>query len=95
MLTFQFGGSVSKDSGEEKDESKDDKKEDENPTTKMRPRSNSGSRFLTDEEILEKVLVLNLDTGESIPLSQAEDKLPQCVNPLSLHIMRRTKEYSR
>ena len=37
--------------------------------------------------------VLNLDTGEEIPLSIAEDKLPQCVNPLSLHIMRLTSEY--
>jgi hypothetical protein len=59
-----------------------------------RPRSNSG-RFLTDTEILEQVSVLNLDTGEKIPLSLAEDKIPRCMNPLSLHIMRRTKEYSR
>lgn len=86
-------GSLSLDSVDEKDQSKSEKKSDK--AMAMRPRSNSGSRFLTDEEILEKVLVLNLDTGESIPLSQAEDKLPQCVNPLSLHIMRRTKEYSR
>ncbi|GFO37301.1 WD repeat-containing protein 44, partial [Plakobranchus ocellatus] len=58
-----------------------------------RPRSNSG-RLLTDEEILELVTVRNLDTGETIPLSTAEDKLPKCVNPLALHIMKRTKEYS-
>ncbi|GFR63234.1 WD repeat-containing protein 44 [Elysia marginata] len=58
-----------------------------------RPRSNSG-RLLSDEEILELVTVRNLDTGETIPLSTAEDKLPKCVNPLALHIMRRTKEYS-
>ncbi|XP_012941432.1 WD repeat-containing protein 44 [Aplysia californica] len=58
-----------------------------------RPRSNSGHP-LTDEEILELVTVRNLDTGETIPLSTAEDKLPKCVNPLALHIMRRTKEYS-
>lgn len=37
--------------------------------------------------------VLNLDTGERVPLSIAEDKLPQCINPLSLHIMRLTSEY--
>lgn len=37
--------------------------------------------------------VLNLDTGERVPLSVAEDKLPQCINPLSLHIMRLTSEY--
>lgn len=47
------------------------------------------------QEILEMVTVRNLDTGEMMPLSVAEDRLPQCVNPLSLHIMRRTKEYSR
>ncbi|CAL1538845.1 unnamed protein product [Lymnaea stagnalis] len=58
-----------------------------------RPRSKSG-RPLTDEEILELVTVRNLDTGETIPLSTAEDKLPKCVNPLALHIMKRTKEYS-
>ncbi len=35
------------------------------------------------QEILDMVLVLNLDTGESIPLSQAEEKLPQwpCFGP--------------
>ncbi|XP_017786789.1 PREDICTED: WD repeat-containing protein 44 [Nicrophorus vespilloides] len=48
---------------------------------------------LTDLEILQQVTVLNLDTGERIPLSVAEDKLPQCLNPLSLHIMRLTSEY--
>lgn len=31
--------------------------------------------------------------GERVPLSIAEDKLPQCINPLSLHIMRLTSEY--
>ncbi|XP_025080244.1 WD repeat-containing protein 44-like [Pomacea canaliculata] len=64
-----------------------------NQPLSTRPRSNSG-RPLTDQEILEMVTVRNLDTGEMMPLSVAEDRLPQCVNPLSLHIMRRTKEYS-
>ncbi|KAL8567204.1 hypothetical protein ACOMHN_046614 [Nucella lapillus] len=58
-----------------------------------RPRTASG-RLLTDEEILQQVTVRNLDTGEMLPLSAAEDRLPKCVNPLSLHLMRRTKEYS-
>ncbi|XP_050680092.1 WD repeat-containing protein 44 isoform X3 [Leptidea sinapis] len=64
----------------------------------------SGLRTLSDIEILERVTVLNLDTesmlrrlvsssGERIPLSVAEHKLPQCINPLSLHIMRLTSEY--
>ena len=35
----------------------------------------------------------NLDTGETVPLSLAEDKLPKCVNPMSLQIMRLTSEY--
>ncbi|XP_056006107.1 WD repeat-containing protein 44-like isoform X2 [Ostrea edulis] len=56
-----------------------------------RPRSNSG-RTLTDEEILETVLVLNLDTGEKVPLSIAEEKIPKCINPLTLHIMKITNE---
>ncbi|XP_027015341.2 WD repeat-containing protein 44 [Tachysurus fulvidraco] len=58
----------------------------------QRPRSNSG-RELTDEEILASVMIKNLDTGEEIPLNQAEEKLPAGINPLTLHIMRRTKEY--
>ncbi|CAM4720710.1 WD repeat-containing protein 44 isoform X2 [Lepidochelys kempii] len=58
----------------------------------QRPRSNSG-RELTDEEILASVMIKNLDTGEEIPLSLAEEKLPPGINPLTLHIMRRTKEY--
>ncbi|XP_014351416.1 WD repeat-containing protein 44 [Latimeria chalumnae] len=58
----------------------------------QRPRSNSG-RELTDEEILASVMIKNLDTGEEIPLSLAEEKLPAGINPLTLHIMRRTKEY--
>uniref|UniRef100_A0A8C7PVZ9 WD repeat-containing protein 44 n=1 Tax=Oncorhynchus mykiss TaxID=8022 RepID=A0A8C7PVZ9_ONCMY len=44
-------------------------------------------------EILASVMIKNLDTGEEIPLIQAEEKLPTGINPLTLHIMRRTKEY--
>eukprot|EP00794_Sanderia_malayensis_P011104 gene11102-12273_t len=51
-------------------------------------------RPLSDIEILEQVIVKNLDTGETIPLSLAEEKLPQCTNPLALQIMRLTSEYS-
>ncbi|XP_025834788.1 WD repeat-containing protein 44 isoform X2 [Agrilus planipennis] len=58
----------------------------------VRTRTDSGKR-LTDREILEQVTVLNLDTGERVPLSVAEEKLPQGINPLSLHIMRLTSEY--
>lgn len=58
----------------------------------VRTRTDSG-KHLTDYEILQQVTVLNLDTGERVPLSVAEDKLPQCINPLSLHIMRLTSEY--
>ncbi|XP_063632761.1 WD repeat-containing protein 44 [Cydia splendana] len=61
----------------------------------LRTHSTSGQR-LTDMQILEQVTVLNLDTGqccEVVPLSVAEHKIPQCINPLSLHIMRLTSEY--
>ncbi|XP_030601675.1 WD repeat-containing protein 44 isoform X2 [Archocentrus centrarchus] len=78
----------------------DKENEDEQPSSQsggqtpgpQRPRSNSG-RELTDEEILASVMIKNLDTGEEIPLIQAEEKLPAGINPLTLHIMRRTKEY--
>ena len=50
---------------------------------------------LSVKEILEQVMVKNLDTGEAVPLSIAEEKLPKCTNPLALQIMRLTSEYSR
>lgn len=49
--------------------------------------------FSIIQEILASVMIKNLDTGEEIPLIQAEEKLPAGINPLTLHIMRRTKEY--
>jgi len=51
--------------------------------------------FYLVKEILEQVMVKNLDTGEAVPLSVAEEKLPKCTNPLALQIMRLTSEYSR
>ena len=40
-------------------------------------------------------MVKNLDTGEAVPLSVAEEKLPKCTNPLALQIMRLTSEFHR
>lgn len=57
----------------------------------VRVNSISG-RPLTDAEILEQVGIKNLDTGETIPLSLAEEKLPECTNPLALHILRLATE---
>eukprot|EP00118_Oscarella_pearsei_P010552 m.65468 g.65468 ORF g.65468 m.65468 type:complete len:244 (+) comp35319_c0_seq15:764-1495(+) len=45
------------------------------------------------QEILEQVSVKNLDTGETMSLSVAEERIPKGANPLSLHIMRLTSEY--
>ncbi|XP_071494614.1 WD repeat-containing protein 44-like [Diadema antillarum] len=58
----------------------------------MQGKSMTGEE-LTDEEILSQVIVKNLDTGETVPLLLAEERLPKCINPLSLHIMRITSEY--
>eukprot|EP00118_Oscarella_pearsei_P010553 m.65472 g.65472 ORF g.65472 m.65472 type:complete len:375 (+) comp35319_c0_seq16:304-1428(+) len=59
-----------------------------------RPRLLSASgRPFTDTEILEQVSVKNLDTGETMSLSVAEERIPKGANPLSLHIMRLTSEY--
>lgn len=52
----------------------------------VRLRSESGQQ-LTDQEILDQVPVRNLDTGENFPLSVADEKTEQCINPLSLYIM--------
>ena len=38
--------------------------------------------------------VKNLDTGTEMDLATAEEQLPQSINPLSLHIMRLTSEYT-
>jgi len=47
------------------------------------------------QEILSAVMVKNLDTGELVPLAEADQKLPKCVDPLVLHIMERTNDYPR
>ena len=52
----------------------------------VRMRTDSG-KHLSDREILEQVPVKNLDTGENFPLSVADEKAEQCINPLSLYIM--------
>jgi WD repeat-containing protein 44 len=52
----------------------------------VRMRTDSG-KHLSDHEILEQVPVKNLDTGENFPLSVADEKTEQCINPLSLYIM--------
>lgn len=40
--------------------------------------------------ILNQVVVMDINTGEKIPLSKAENILPNCLNPLSLHLMKLT-----
>jgi len=59
----------------------------------VRTKSDSGKR-LTDQEILQQIKVKNLDTGTEMDLATAEEQLPQSINPLSLHIMRLTSEYT-
>lgn len=50
--------------------------------------------YFLSQDILKQVKVKNLDTGEEMDLIAAEEQLPQSLNPLSLHIMRLTSEYS-
>eukprot|EP00041_Stephanoeca_diplocostata_P028428 m.805740 g.805740 ORF g.805740 m.805740 type:complete len:822 (+) comp23374_c0_seq3:205-2670(+) len=51
------------------------------------------SRTPTDEEILNNVMLTCLDTGETVPLSQAEKLLPEGLNPLSFTVIKRTGEF--
>ena len=44
--------------------------------------------------MFKRVEVKNLDTGTEMDLATAEEHLPQSINPLSLHIMRLTSEYT-
>ena len=46
------------------------------------------------QAILASTMVTNLDTGEVIPLSAAEERIPQGHgwSPLSEHLLRRTNE---
>merc|ERR1719228_3241179 len=59
----------------------------------IRTKSDSGKR-LPDQDILKQIKVKNLDTGTEMDLAMAEEQLPQSINPLSLHIMRLTSEYT-
>ena len=45
---------------------------------------------------LQDVMIKNMDTGESHPLSAAEDIVGKCItiNPLSLHLMKITNDYN-
>ena len=43
--------------------------------------------------VLQDVMIKNMDTGESLPLSQADDLVSQCINPLNLHLMKITNDY--
>jgi hypothetical protein len=52
-----------------------------------------GKSLCLEQDILCSVMIKNLDTGEMVPLKEAEQKLPKCVDPLVLHIMERTHEY--
>jgi len=84
LLTRKSGGLSSTPASPTVDQSNE-------PGNLVRCNSLSG-RQLTDEEILEQVVIKNLDTGETIPLSKAEEKLPECTNPLDLHIFRLATE---
>lgn len=38
-------------------------------------------------------MIKNIDTGETLPLSKADEIVTQCINPLNLHLMKLTNEY--
>ncbi|CAG2108998.1 unnamed protein product [Medioppia subpectinata] len=46
-----------------------------------------------EQEVLNQIMILNIDTGERVPLSKAEEILPKCLNPLSLHLMKLTNDF--
>ena len=46
-----------------------------------------------DAQILEQVMIRNIDTGESLPLSKADEVVTPCFNPLDLHLIKLTNNY--
>lgn len=46
-----------------------------------------------DTLILEQVMIKNIDTGETLPLSKADDVVTPCFNPLDLHLIKITNPY--
>lgn len=44
-------------------------------------------------EALNQIMIMDIDTGEKLPLGNAENLLPKCLNPLSLHLMKLTNDY--
>ncbi|KPL97557.1 WD repeat-containing protein 44-like protein [Sarcoptes scabiei] len=50
----------------------------------------TAKKNLTNAEVLNQVVVMDINTGEKLPLSKAENILPKCLNPLSLHLMKLT-----
>ncbi|KAH9388806.1 hypothetical protein TYRP_008153 [Tyrophagus putrescentiae] len=50
----------------------------------------------TDEtgQVINQIMIMNIDTGEKVPLSKAENLLPKCLNPLSLHLMKLTNDFN-
>lgn len=73
-------------SSKERRKSAGDEEQFKQMNVKVKMRTDSG-QHLSDREILEQVPVKNLDTGENFPLSVADEKAEQCINPLSLYIM--------
>ena len=45
------------------------------------------------DEVLNQYMIKNIDTGESLPMSKADEVLKKCINPLNLHIMKLTNDY--
>ena len=44
---------------------------------------------------MEDVMIRNLDTGEAMPLSCAEEFIPKGTDPISLHLKTINSEYTR
>lgn len=52
-----------------------------------------GSLTLSDQEILNQCVIKNIDTGETLPLSKADEIVTKCINPLNLHLMKLTNDF--
>ncbi|KAI1289338.1 WD repeat-containing protein 44 [Halotydeus destructor] len=45
------------------------------------------------DDFLQNFTIKNIDTGETLPLSKADELVTKCINPLNLHLMKLANEY--
>lgn len=89
-----MGGASVMGGGSEGGDSPDGRSPSSNPSSPPHPSPPHSGAETVENQILESTMIKNLDTGEVMPLSVADERIPRGlgVSPLAEHLMRRTNE---